>query len=124
MIGATRIISIAMVAALLPTVSGYAQTTDPAIARELLHTWAIDNHARPVLAPPSDKTDKEFDALPADAMEPESDPVALRPDFYRLGPAWKALYGFNTPPPIDANGLKRLNDARAKTKAINGELYP
>ena len=63
MIGSTRIISIAMAAALLPTVSGYAQTIDPAIARELAHTWAIDNHAHPVLAPPSDKTDKDFDAL-------------------------------------------------------------
>ncbi len=124
MIGSTRIVSIAMAAALLPTVSGYAQTIDPAIARELAHTWAIDNHAHPVLAPPSDKTDKDFDALPADAMEPESDPVALRPDFYRLGAAWKALYGFNTPPPLDADGLKRLDDARAKAKAIHGEHYP
>ena len=124
MIGSTRIVPIAMAAALLPTVSGYAQTIDPAIARELAHTWAIDNHAHPVLAPPSDKTDKDFDALPADAMEPESDPVALRPDFYRLGAAWKALYGFNTPPPLDADGLKRLDDARAKAKAIHGEHYP
>jgi uncharacterized protein len=57
-------------------------------------------------------------------MEPESDPVALRPDFYRLAAAWKALYGFNTPPPLDANELKRLNDARAKAKTIHGEHYP
>jgi uncharacterized protein len=124
MIGSARITLITTAAILLATVSGYAQAIDPAIARELAHTWAIDNHAHPVLAPPSDKTDKDFDALPADAMEPESDPVALRPDFYRLGAAWKALYGFNTPPPLDANGLKRLNDARAKTKAIHGEHYP
>jgi uncharacterized protein len=124
MIGSARIISIAMAAALLSTVSAYSQTIDPAIARELAKTWAIDNHAHPVLAPPNDSTDKDFDALPADAMEPESDPVALRPDFYRLGAAWKALYGFDTPPPLNANGLNRLNDARAKSKAIHGEHYP
>lgn len=124
MIGAARIISLVMAALLLPTVSGYAQSIAPAIARELAHTWAIDNHAHPVLAPPNDQTDKDFDALPADAMEPESDPVALRPDFYRLAAAWKALYGFNAPPPLDANSLKRLNDARAKAKAIHGEHYP
>jgi hypothetical protein len=57
-------------------------------------------------------------------MEPESDPVALRPDFYRSGAAWKALYGFNTPPPLNANGLKLLNDARLKDRAIHGEHYP
>ena len=39
MIGSTGIISIAMAAALLPTVSGYAQTIDPAIARLLHGGW-------------------------------------------------------------------------------------
>lgn len=123
--GISRTICITAVAILFLTGHGRAgQTIDPAIAKEVATTWAIDNHAHPVLAPPNDRTDKEFDALPADAMEPQSDPVALRPDFYRLGAAWKALYGFSTPPPLDANGLKRLNEARARAKATYGKRYP
>jgi hypothetical protein len=114
-----------MAAILLSTLSGHAsQTIDPGLAKEIAETWAIDNHAHPVLAPPHDRLDRGFDALPVEAMEPESDPVALRPDFPLLGAAWKALYGFNTPPPLDADGLKRLNDARARAKAAHGEQYP
>jgi hypothetical protein len=121
----TGAIWIMMAAIFLSTTSGRAsQTIDPAVAKEISTTWAIDNHAHPVLAPPNDGADKDFDALPADAMEPQSDPVALRPDFHLLGAAWKALYGFDTPPPLDADGLKRLNDARAHAKATHGERYP
>lgn len=121
----TRIIWIMMAGIFLSTANGRAsQTIDRAIAKEISTTWAIDNHAHPVLAPPNDSADKDFDALPADAMEQESDPVALRPDFYLLGAAWKALYGFNDPPPLDGNGLKRLNEARAHAKAVHGEHYP
>ncbi len=100
------------------------QHIDPAIARQMDAIRAIDNHAHPVLAPPLDTTDREFDALPVYSLEPESDPVALRPDFPLLGAAWKVLYGFDTQPPLDANGLKRLNDARAQVKAQQGEGYP
>jgi hypothetical protein len=114
-----------MAAIFISTGSGFAsQQIDPAIAREISTTWAVDNHAHPVLAPPNESTDKDFDALPAAAMEQQSNPVALRPDFYLLGAAWKALYGFDTPPPLDASGLKRLNDARAHVKAMHGNSYP
>jgi hypothetical protein len=97
---------------------------DPGIARQIAAIWAVDNHAHPVLAPPLDKTDREFDALPATSLEPQCDPVASRPDFPLLGAAWKALYEFDTPPPLDATGLKRLNDARDRVKAQQGETYP
>ena len=122
-----RIGAIGMAAAVIlsSTLDGHAsQAIDPGIARELATTWAIDNHAHPVLAPPNDRTDKNFDALPADAMEQQSDPVALHPDFYRLAAAWQALYGFSAAPPLDANGLKQLNDARERAKTIHGERYP
>ncbi|MFL6306698.1 MAG: amidohydrolase, partial [Candidatus Sulfotelmatobacter sp.] len=110
---------------LAATANGHAsQTIDPAIAKELATTWAVDNHAHPVLAPPHDRTDKDFDALPTDAMEQQSDPVALRPDSYLLAAAWKALYGFSATPPLDAKALKRLNDAREHAKAAHGERYP
>lgn len=97
---------------------------DPGIAQTLSSIQAIDNHAHPVLAPPFDATEKEFDALPVSNLEPQSDPPALRPDFPLLGAAWKALYGFDTPPPLDAAGLQKLNDARSRVKQQQGEKYP
>ena len=48
---------------------------DPGIASEIARIKAIDNHAHPVL---NTAGDREFDALPVDNMEPQSDPVALR----------------------------------------------
>jgi uncharacterized protein len=100
------------------------QEIDPAIAQQIAAIWAVDNHAHPVLAPPLDKTDREFDALPATSLEPQSDPVALRPDFPLLSEAWKALYGFTTPPPLDAAGMAQLIVARERVKAQQGENYP
>ena len=49
---------------------------DPQLAGEIAAIKAIDNHAHPVLAA---EGDREFDALPVDNMEPQSDPVSLRP---------------------------------------------
>jgi len=49
---------------------------DPQVASAIEGIKAIDNHAHPVLADPADR---EFDALPVDSMEPQSDPVAYRP---------------------------------------------
>jgi hypothetical protein len=97
---------------------------DPEIAQTIDSIWAVDNHAHPVLAPPQDATDREFDALPVDSMEPESDPPAYRPDFPQLQDAWKALWGFDERPPLDASGLRRLNAARSRVKTREGERYP
>lgn len=97
---------------------------DAGIAAVIDETWAIDNHAHPVLAPPADETDREFDALPVSAMEPQSDPPAYRPDFPALAAAWKALYGFDGTPPLSAQALEKLNQARARVKSQQGEQYP
>ena len=97
---------------------------DAGIAGVIDSTWAVDNHAHPVLAPPLDATDREFDALPVSAMEPQSDPPAYRPDFSPLADAWKALYGFSARPPLDAQQLDQLNQARARVKQQQGENYP
>jgi uncharacterized protein len=119
-----QLIAVAVTELLLAAGSCVGQQIDPAIASQITAIQAVDNHAHPVLAPPLDQTDKEFDALPASSLEPQSDPVALRPDFPLLGAAWKALYGFDTPPPLDADGIARLNKVRARVKAQQGEHYP
>ena len=53
---------------------------DPQLAAAIAGIKAIDNHAHPVLAAAGDR---EFDALPVDNMEPQSDAVAMRPGAFR-----------------------------------------
>ncbi len=93
---------------------------DPELYAYILSTPAIDNHAHPVLPPPADATDRDFDALPVDNMEPETDSVAWRPDNPQLPAAWKALWGVDLTVPLDANGMKRLEAARAAVKSREG----
>jgi hypothetical protein len=96
---------------------------DPGIAAAISTIQAIDNHAHPVLPPPNDSTDRNFDALPVDNMEPQTDPVAWRPDNPQLVQAWKALWGFSGTAPLDGDGMKQLSAARAKVKAKQGQHY-
>lgn len=95
----------------------------PEIAREIDSTPAIDNHAHPMLSPPADATDREFDALPVDNMAPQTDPVALRPDWAPLHDAWQALFGIDIQPPLTPETQKQLDSARARVKAREGEHY-
>lgn len=66
---------------------------DANLAAEIARIKAIDNHAHPALASPGDR---EFDALPVDNMEAQSDPVAMRPNSEVVKRATKALYGAST----------------------------
>jgi hypothetical protein len=96
---------------------------DPKIAAAISSIAAIDDHAHPVLPPPNDSADRNYDALPVDNMEPQTDPVAWRPDNPQLTVAWKALWGFDKAAPVDVDGMKRLNEARAKVKSREGQRY-
>jgi hypothetical protein len=102
---------------------GVQASIDPEIGRTIAAMSAIDNHAHPVLPPPNDGTDREFDALPVDNMEPQTDPVAWRADNPQLADAWKALWGFQGVPPLDADGTKRLQAARTRIKLREGLRY-
>jgi predicted TIM-barrel fold metal-dependent hydrolase len=67
---------------------------DPGLAAEIQSIRAIDNHAHPVrVTQPGEPADRLFDALPVDNMEPQSDPVNLRPNSPAIADAWHALYG-------------------------------
>lgn len=72
---------------------------------------------------PSLATDRGFDALPVDSMEPQTDPVAWRPDNPQLADAWKALWHFNEAPELSPEALKRLNASRDKIRTQQGERY-
>src|SRR5438270_11437310 len=43
---------------------------DPTLVGQIATIPAIDNHAHPLLSPPAYSTDRNFDALPVDNMEP------------------------------------------------------
>jgi uncharacterized protein len=99
---------------------------DPTIAAQIAAIPAIDNHAHPMLSPPAYATDRNFDALPVDTMEPYTDPAGMRPNLPALHDAWQAIFNFNGQPPLDAAGLTQLEAAREKIrqqKATNYSTY-
>ena len=64
------------------------------LLKEIEGIPAIDNHAHPVrITASGEKPDRDFDALPVDNMEPQSDPVNLRPGAPALAEAAQALSG-------------------------------
>jgi predicted TIM-barrel fold metal-dependent hydrolase len=84
-------------AALLLALTGCTQApapaADPDLSAEIQRIRAIDNHAHPVrYTAPGQPPDRFFDALPVDNMEPQSDPVNLRPNAPAIADAWRALY--------------------------------
>jgi len=101
-----------------------AEQVDPEIARQIAAIQAIDNHAHPVLAPPAMATDREYDALPVESLEAQTDPVALRPEYPLLGAAWKALYHVDLSPPLETEGRERLEAARKQVETELGERFP
>src|SRR5581483_8860605 len=83
---ARRVYALLFLSALLALIPARAQDNgvtrdiDPELRRLIDTTPAFDNHAHPVLAPPADASDRNFDALPVDNMAPQTDPVAWRAD--------------------------------------------
>ena len=67
---------------------------DANLTAEIDGIRAIDNHAHPVrITASGEKPDRDFDALPVDNMEPQSDTVNLRPGAPAMLDAAKALSG-------------------------------
>jgi uncharacterized protein len=67
---------------------------DPQIAAEIGRITAIDHHAHPVRPTPAGETpDNEFDALPVDNLEPQSDPIRQRPNSPEAVAATRELFG-------------------------------
>ena len=74
--------------------SGDLPVVDPDLARSIAAIKAIDNHAHPVRpTAPGVPVDTEFDALPVDSLEPQSDPVRQRGVSPVVGDAHKRLFG-------------------------------
>ena len=87
-----RYLAVALVA-LAGCTQALPPAADPELAAEIQRIHAIDNHAHPVrYTAPNEPPDRFFDALPVDNMEPQSDPVNLRPNAPAMAEAWRALY--------------------------------
>jgi predicted TIM-barrel fold metal-dependent hydrolase len=69
-------------------------SADADLVAEIDGIRAIDNHAHPVrVTANGEKPDRDFDVLPVDNMEPQSDPVNLRPGAQAMLDAANALSG-------------------------------
>ena len=85
---------------------------DPQLASEIAAIKAIDNHAHPVRpVAPGETPDAEYDALPVESLEAQSDPIRTRsgsPHFRYAG--WLGQFKDNS----SARSTKRL-DARVRS---------
>jgi predicted TIM-barrel fold metal-dependent hydrolase len=80
--------------ALTAACSGPRANIDASLLEEIQAIRAVDNHAHPVRAVHAGEApDRDFDALPVDNMEPQSDPTGLRADSPQLAEAQRALFG-------------------------------
>jgi predicted TIM-barrel fold metal-dependent hydrolase len=67
---------------------------DPTIGSEIAKIKAVDNHAHPVRPTGAgEQPDREFDALPVDDLEPQSDPIRQRPKSPEVTDATATLFG-------------------------------
>jgi predicted TIM-barrel fold metal-dependent hydrolase len=71
---------------------------DPQIAAEIARIKAIDNHAHPVRpALDGEPPDREYDALPVESLEAQSDPIRQRPGSPELLAAHREMFGGDKP---------------------------
>ena len=70
-----------------------ARSVDAQLAEEIARIKAIDNHAHPVRPTAAgEQPDNEFDALPVDNLEPQSDPIRQRAGSPDVAAASRQLY--------------------------------
>ncbi|HUI54284.1 MAG TPA: amidohydrolase family protein [Bryobacteraceae bacterium] len=99
-------------------------SADPDLATAIAGIRAIDNHAHPVrVVSASEPADRGFDALPVDNMEPQSDPLALRPTAPAMVEAWHALYGFNGAD-LGGDHLREAQSLKQRVMQEKGDQYP
>jgi len=118
-----RLITATFLCALAAIASAQSPSTLTRSSSPSVQIPAFDDHAHPMLSPPDDATDRNFDALPVDSMAPQTDPAAYRPDNPQLADAWRALFRVNLSTPLDAAGRAKLAAARAAVKAREGAHY-
>lgn len=97
---------------------------DPAIARVIQETKAIDNHGHPLrYVAEGQPRDEDYDALPCDTLEQAPGPARSRPENQEWIGVWRALYGykFNDATP---EHVKELVAAKQRAMKEHGAAYP
>jgi len=96
---------------------------DDAIESELSHIAAIDNHAHPVRVVSSGEEDRDFDALPADAIQDLSLPTPFRAESPYFLEAWRSLFQYKYSD-MKPEHLAVLEQSKEQLKREKGDLYP
>ncbi len=96
---------------------------DSSIESELRQIRAIDNHAHPMKVVSGGEVDRDYDALPADAIQDLSLPTPFREGSPYFPRAWHALFGYEyqDAKPEHLSALQQTKRNIAKQK---GDLYP
>jgi hypothetical protein len=95
-------------------------SNEPELAAFISNIKAVDNHSH---ANTIDPNDKDFDALPLDALFPFELPARVRPDSKVWLAAAKAVYGF-TGDELNETSMKALADTAASVMKQKGEKFP
>jgi len=97
---------------------------DPRIASEIANIQAIDNHAHPVRPTSAGEApDTEFDALPVDNLEAQSDPARVRSGAPEVIEAHQAL-GMKARPPTEVLDKLGIGIMVANRVAMGSGLPP
>lgn len=93
------------------------------IESEIRQIPSIDNHAHPMKVVAYGEEDRDFDALPADAIQDLALPTPMRGDSPYLPQAWHALFGYAYSD-FDSQHLGKLEEAKRNLQKQKGDLYP
>ncbi|MBV9158238.1 MAG: amidohydrolase family protein [Acidobacteriaceae bacterium] len=96
---------------------------DSSIDSELHQIRAIDNHAHPLKVTADGETDRDFDALPADAIQDLSIPTPFRENSPYFPEAWHALFGYKYRD-VKPEHLSELQQTKRTLAKQKGDLYP
>jgi len=96
---------------------------DSSIDSEIRQIPAIDNHAHPLAVVSYGEEDRNYDALPADAIQDLALPTPFRDGSSYFPQAWHALFGYDF---ADAKPehIAQLQQTKRKIAAEKGDLYP
>jgi hypothetical protein len=88
------LVALALIATAACTRPANDALVDPQLAQEIAQIKAIDNHAHPVRPTAAgEKPDDEYDALPVDNLEAQSDPIRQRAHSPEVAEASQKLFG-------------------------------
>ncbi len=96
---------------------------DSSIQSELAQIAAIDNHAHPQKVVSYGEEDRDFDALPADAIQDLALPTPFREGSPLFQEAWQALFAYNFPDGKPEH-MSELKAAKRKEEKARGDQYP